>query len=136
LIDDTPNLDWLLLTKRPENVKKMTPWGNKWPKNVWLGTSVENQEWAEKRIPKLLSNPAQVRFLSCEPLLGPVDLSKWVEDGQPSPIHWVIVGGESGFKSRCRPTDPEWVRSLRDFSHAHDIKYHFKQWGSWVPNET
>jgi len=138
LIADTPNLDWLLLTKRPQNVKRMTrdTWGDNWPENVWLGISVENQKWADKRIPVLLSCPAKVRFLSCEPLIGPVDLSKWVKKGEPSPIHWVIVGGESGFKSQCRAMDPEWVRALREFTLAHNIGYHFKQWGCWVPNKT
>lgn len=76
VIEQTPHLDWLLLTKRPENIAKMTPlkWCVKWPEHVWVGTSVENQEAADKRIPHLLGVPAKVRFLSCEPLLGPVDL--------------------------------------------------------------
>lgn len=81
LIAETPYLDWLLLTKRPENVNYLSPWGSEawpWPSNIWLGTSVENQEQADKRIPELLKVPARVRFLSCEPLLGPVDLTKWI----------------------------------------------------------
>jgi len=117
LIDATPNLDWLILTKRPENLKGMLPtiWQtDRMPNNLWLGTSVENQEQAEKRIPELLKVPAAVRFLSCEPLLGPVDLEKWLyrykskvsglryktpgaagdHDVLPG-IDWVIVGGES-----------------------------------------
>ncbi len=136
LITDTPNLDWLLLTKRPEEVNGMVPWGKNWPENVWLGTSVEDQENAEKRIPILIESPARIRFLSCEPLLGPVNLSEWIKPGKPSPIHWVIVGGESGAKNKCRPTRPEWVQALRDFTAAHKIAYHFKQWGSWVPDQT
>lgn len=83
LISDTPNLDWLLLTKRPENLNRMLPWTSEhagqyrdrcW-ENVWIGTTVENQEQANKRIPILLSIPAKVRFLSMEPLIGPVDLT-------------------------------------------------------------
>ena len=79
LIEHTPWLDWLLLTKRPENVRTMVPpvwWGQKFPANVWLGTTVENQEQADARIPCLLQAKAAVRFLSCEPLLGPVDLCR------------------------------------------------------------
>jgi protein gp37 len=85
LIEMTPNLDWLLLTKRPEKIEATIAetWGRSFLihplDNVWLGTTVENQEQAEKRIPALLSVPAKVRFLSCEPLLGPVDLSTWLE---------------------------------------------------------
>lgn len=78
LIAQTPWLHWQLLTKRIENVAAMAPWGEHWPVNVWLGTSVENQRWAETRIPILLSIPAHIRFLSCEPLLGPIDLSRWL----------------------------------------------------------
>src|SRR6185437_13012780 len=75
----TPNLDWLLLTKRPQNIPKMLPimWGDGWP-NVWLGTTAENQEEADRRIPHLLKVPARVHFLSCEPLLGPVNLDGWL----------------------------------------------------------
>src|SRR6202030_1275851 len=73
LIENTPNLDWLLLTKRPENIERLaTHWTNGWPENVWMGTTVENQEAADKRIPLLRAMPAKVRFLSCEPLLGPI----------------------------------------------------------------
>lgn len=81
LIDRTPMLDWLLLTKRPENIREMVPvrWLHDVPQNVWYGTSVENQEYADKRIPELLKVPAAVRFLSCEPLLGAVDLSEWLD---------------------------------------------------------
>lgn len=84
LIEDTPWLRWQLLTKRPENVAGMVPWGNAWPESVWLGTSVENQRYAEQRIPHLLAAPAKTRFLSCEPLLGPVDLSGWFKHVQRS----------------------------------------------------
>lgn len=74
LIDQTPWLHWQLLTKRPQNVQAMAPWGDNWPETVWLGTSVEDQTRADERIPVLLDIPARTRFLSCEPLLGPVDL--------------------------------------------------------------
>lgn len=133
LIEATPMLDWLLLTKRPEHVLKFTRWGDEWPENVWLGTTVENQEWADKRMPHLLAAPAKTRFLSCEPLLGNIDLSAYVEKGKKPPIHWVITGGESGPHSR--PMNPEWVRGLRDFCRKTKIAFHFKQWGHWAPIE-
>jgi len=84
LIDATPNLDWLLLTKRPENIKRLWPFRFydeqfNWP-NIWIGTSIENQEMADQRIPELLKVQAKVRFLSCEPLLGPVDLERWMHN--------------------------------------------------------
>lgn len=77
LIEATPHLDWLLLTKRPQNIMAMVPaaWKEAFPSNVWVGTSVEDQAAADERIPYLLSVPAKVIFLSCEPLIGPVDLS-------------------------------------------------------------
>lgn len=133
LIEATPNLDWLLLTKRPEHVASLTIWGEAWPANVWLGTTVEDQTWVETRLPHLLSIPAKVRFLSCEPLLGALNLSPFSPKGKPSPIHWVIAGGESGPHSR--PMNPQWVRSLRDFCRQSKIAFHFKQWGHWVPRQ-
>lgn len=131
LIESTPSLDWLLLTKRPDAVGELAPWEEVWPNNVWLGTTVENQIWAGRRIPHLLSIPAKVRFLSCEPLLGPLDLSAVMPKRGKSPIHWIIAGGESGPKSR--PMNPEWVRHLRDFTRSRKIAFHFKQWGHWAP---
>lgn len=127
LIDDTQNLDWLLLTKRPENIAALVPWHRLWPENVWLGTTVENNKYARRRIPFLVRHPARVLFLSCEPLLGPIDLTPWI--GQY--INWVIVGGESGGKSR--PTDPNWIRRIRDQCLEAHVPFHFKQWGNWVP---
>ncbi len=129
LITETPNLDWQLLTKRPQNVCRLSPWQGEWPKNVWLGTTVEDQVRADLRVPILLRVPASVRFLSCEPLLGPVDLSVLV--GAERHIHWIIAGGESG--PGARPMDPTWVRRLRDFCRASHIAFHFKQWGHWAP---
>jgi protein gp37 len=131
LIEKTPNLDWLLLTKRPQNVKRLVPWKGEWPTNVWLGTSVENQTLAEKRLPFLLENGAAVRFLSCEPLLGPLDLRPWFTTSDLYPIDWVIAGGESGGKSR--PMHPDWIVSLLYQCEAANIPFHFKQWGHWVP---
>jgi protein gp37 len=131
LIEKTPMLNWLLLTKRPQNIQKMAPWKNKWPKNVWIGTTVETQTWAVKRLPYLLEIPAAVRFLSCEPLLGPLDLSPWLKT--KNKINWLIAGGESGPKAR--PMHPEWVRSLRDQCVDNHIAFHFKQWGHWAPKE-
>lgn len=156
-IMDTPNLDWLLLTKRPENIKEciyrasqaveaqdtaLRYWVNEWmrlqrvPHNVWLGTSVEDQATAIRRIPSLLSVPAAVRFLSCEPLLGMVDLAYACFNGADSygsmpGVHWVICGGESG--PNARPMNPEWVRSLRDQCVAANVPFVFKQWGEWLP---
>jgi protein gp37 len=126
LIEETPQLDWLLLTKRPQNVLRMVPWGRAWPANVWLGTTAENQKFADLRIPKLLAAPARVHFISAEPLLGAVSLGKWRD------IDWVIAGGESG--RGARPTNPEWVRALRDECNDADIAFHFKQWGHWAPS--
>lgn len=131
-----------------------------WPlRNVWLGVSVEDQKWADTRIPALLDTPAAVRFLSCEPLLGPVDLSELLtnrkpvtDDGYDAPdgaivdgmervgdswerreqvLHWLIVGGESGHQAR--PMHPEWARGLRDQCVTAGIPFLFKQWGEWGP---
>ena len=128
LIECTPNLDWLLLTKRPHLVERLAPWHGEWPPNVWLGTTVETQRFADKRIRFLLDIPVRVRFLSCEPLLGPVDLSRWIDS-----LHWVIAGGESG--AGARPTHPDWIRALREQCLNAGIAFHFKQWGVWHPRE-
>ncbi|AGR70230.1 Gp37Gp68 family protein [Burkholderia pseudomallei] len=132
MIEETPALDWLLLTKRPELIKDMVPWKRKWPANVWLGTTAEDQKWANERIPALLRLPAQVRFVSCEPLLGPLDLRKWLAaPGEKKGLHWVIAGGESGPKAR--PMGPSWAESLRDQCLEAGTAFHFKQWGHWGP---
>lgn len=131
LIDNTPNLDWLLLTKRPQNVRRIAPWGENWPANVWLGTSVENQTLAEKRLPFLLKSPATVRFLSCEPLLGPLDLRQWFNRDGFYSIDWIIAGGESGGASR--PMHPDWIMDLLHQCNEFNVPFHFKQWGHWVP---
>jgi len=118
------HLDFMLLTKRPENILRMTPeaWHTNWPANVWVGASIETQEYATRRVEQLLWVPASVRFLSCEPLLGPLDLTLWLPG-----LQWVIVGGESG--AHARPMQFDWVRSLRDQCVAAGVPFHFKQWG-------
>lgn len=131
LIDNTPSLDWLLLTKRPHLSTRLTPWGESWPHNVWLGATVESQRHAALRVPRLLDAPAQVRFLSCEPLLSGLDLTPWLQSGG---IHWVIAGGESG--PHARPSDPSWFYGLRDQCAEHAAAFHFKQWGEWAPLAT
>lgn len=144
-IEQTPHLIWLLLTKRPEWVPPMVAgrgWLKPyhWPQNVWIGTSVEDQQRADIRIPRLLNLPAPVRFLSCEPLLGPVDLAPWIDrveqrtlDGTPSRvtypsgIGWVIVGGESG--PGHRPMDMDHAREIHRLCELAEIPFHFKQEG-------
>ena len=164
LICSTPNLDWLLLTKRPEN---MVRWWRAqqdeakragaeawWPGNAWAGTSVENQQAADERIPWLLQMPARVRFLSMEPLPGFVNICAGLftqppagesdespEAGGmwrgPSPLgaaglSWVIAGGESGH--RARPMSLSWVRGIRDQCRSAGVPFFFKQWGEWAPD--
>ncbi len=120
----TPNLDWLVLTKRPENVERMVPWGV-WPLNVWLGTTVENQEQVKRLIP-LLEIPAPVHVVSVEPMLGPVDL-RLPDEPNPDRDVWVICGGESG--AGCRPMDIEWALSLRWQCAAANVPFFMKQLG-------
>ena len=127
LIGVTPWLDWLLLTKRPQNIAKMLPpdyvlSGNP-PRNVWLGTTIENQDECRQRLGHLLSVPAVVHFLSCEPLLGSLRLPS--HDTYWYPINWVIVGGESG--AGARTMDPGWARSLRDDCAEMGIAFFMKQ---------
>ena len=154
LIAATPHLDWLLLTKRPQNIRKFID-GAALP-NVWLGTTVETQDEAERRIPHLLATPAAVRWVSAEPLLGPLDLK--LADGvhhhpdndQSNPavgaivhaamkklgaptIDWIVAGGESG--PGARPMHPDWARSLRDQCANAGVPFHWKQWGAWLPGE-
>jgi protein gp37 len=130
LIEKTPELDWLLLTKRPEAVARLVPWVSDWPRNVWLGTTVEDQEAARERLPWLAELPAIVRFISAEPLLGPLNLDRWLG----SAIDWVITGGESGPKAR--PSSPSWFRSLRAQCGNAGVPFHFKQWGDWAPGRS
>lgn len=188
LIRRTPNLDWLLLTKRignwnarvtgalgyirslyralplgtdiPGDDGDFCNWMARWlngtpPANVWLGATVVNQAEADRDVPKLLAVPTRIRFLSIEPMLGPVDLTHmdvekaghrewcWInaltsehtDMGRPCPpvprLHWVICGGESGH--HARPMHPDWARSLRDQCAAAGVPFLFKQWGEWSP---
>lgn len=143
LIQECKYLDFQILTKRPENVVSMIERANShsfsdaamWfyaHPHVWIGTSVENQEQADKRIPELLRVPAAILFLSCEPLLGPVDLkfgitnlADWFPEWGNQHIDWVIVGGESGRGKR--PFNPDWARSIRDQCQAAGVPFFMKQ---------
>lgn len=122
VVRETPSLDWLLLTKRPQNIAKMLPgpiattlWP--WP-NVWLGTTVENQEEADRRIPHLLAVPAAVRFLSCEPLLGPVDLDGWL------PGDSACEGCDDGTPPRCNRLDIPRQEQCPDNRAVFDYREH------------
>jgi protein gp37 len=96
--------------------------------NLWLGVSVETQKWVPVRLGKLAATSvAAVRFASCEPLLGELDIRRWLADG----LEWVIAGGESG--PGARPMHPDWARSLRDQCLAAGVPYFFKQWGAFAP---
>lgn len=137
LIDATPELDWLLLTKRVGNVAGMVPesWlGGFWPAHAWLGSTVINQDELDRDLPKLYRIPAAVRFLSIEPMLGPISFDCWPIYGEDEQLllHWVIAGGESGPKARAAQRD--WFRSLRDQCADASVPFHFKQWGEWAPN--
>lgn len=135
LIWATPALDWLLLTKRPQNIAKMVPnhIERPWPyPNVWLGTTVENQDEAVRRIPHLLNAPAKVHFLSCEPLLGRIHLPR--QDTYWNPIDWVISGGESG--PNARPWHPDWARSLREQCADMNIPFFWKQNGEYSQEDS
>lgn len=148
-----------ILTKRPERMQSYfetfdpdyiydnwysysgeSPEIQAWPlPNVWLGVSTENQEQADKRIPLLMRTPAKVRFLSCEPLLGPIDFKQTIfTPNYPKVGHnkdifpwfdWVIVGGESGHNAR--KMNRYWVTAIRDFCQEHQIPFFFKQWGEY-----
>lgn len=122
LIERTPWLDWLMLTKRPENFEQLLPWNTYGPwSNVWLGVTAEDQEHAEKRIPILLTASAICKFVSYEPALGPVQLRAEWADG----IDWLIAGAESG--AGRRPMDEDWVRAMRDQCVARGISFFYKQ---------
>ena len=151
-----PQHTFQVLTKRasllPDRVQAMVDAYGVLP-NVWLGVSVENQAAADERIPFLVRSPAAIRFLSCEPLLGPIDLSGrtvqgvWIDQDYANldpglgeiveqdgwPIHWLICGGESG--PNARPMAPQWARDLRDQCLEAGLPYFFKQWGNNLPGE-
>lgn len=156
-IDETQYLDWLLLTKRPENIKQFWPlesingtdfYGQRMRTNVWLGTSIACQADADRNIPELLKcrDLAPVLFLSIEPLVAPVDLVPYLFINDPTgapadliprrgnftpAIDGVFVGGESG--PNARPMNPDWVRLIRDQCQAAGVAFFFKQWGEWMP---
>ena len=130
---------FMLLTKRPERMREFVgclpfvaiP-------NIWLGVTAEDQKRADERIPILCQIPAAKRFVSIEPMLGPVDLEAFVAcdptgyEGWVGGIDWVIVGGESGLGAR--PMHPDWARSVRDQCQTANVPYFFKQWGEWAPD--
>lgn len=121
LIAETPHLDWQLLTKRPERIAACLPhdWGLGY-QNVWLGTSVEDHRVLQ-RIEDLTQIPAVVRFLSLEPLIGPLS------NLQLQGIQWAIVGGESG--NGARPIQKDWVLDIREQCRDQEVAFFFKQWG-------
>jgi protein gp37 len=133
LMRDAPQHTYLILTKRPELIAERLPPSPLWPMpNVWLGVSVENQRWADERIPILLDTPAAVRFLSCEPLLGAIRFPLPCRESVFwNGLHWIIVGGESGPKRR--PMKLEWVREIRDQCLEACVPFFFKQWGGHTP---
>ena len=135
LIERTPHLDWLLLTKRIHLVRKQLPKGYQFPSNVWLGATVENQAAVSKRLSYLLEfTSPSVRFVSCEPLLSALNLRDYLVPGPlGTKVDWVIAGGESGPGSR--PMEPHWPDDLRKQCNAAGVAFHFKQWGHWAPIE-
>jgi protein gp37 len=129
LIKATPAIDWLLLTKRPQNIRKMLPqdWSTNGYHNVWLGTTCEDQDRYDQRWPVLRKIPASVRFISYEPAIGPLRLNRAGE--QPD---WLISGGESGHGAR--PMNPQWVRDLLSDCQELGVAPFHKQWGTYKNN--
>jgi protein gp37 len=143
VVRKAPQHTFIILTKRPDIMKHYTEylwhsWNmDSWPANCWLGVTTENQQRADERIPILLQIPAAVRFVSVEPMLGPVDLSLWMVSGYEEPpyddvINWVIAGGETG--PGARPMHPDWVKGLRDQCASARVPFFFKSWGEWTNN--
>lgn len=146
LVKDTQNLDWLILTKRPENALHYfnynTIKGNLIPWNAWIGVTVENQKEANERIPLLLKIQASMRFLSCEPLLSEINFYEtsgfMPEKNHPwrnvpilTGIDWVICGGETG--RDARPCHPHWIRKIKEQCIHSNVAFFFKQWGEYMP---
>jgi protein gp37 len=132
LIGSCDQLDWLLLTKRPQNIRKMLPpdWGNGYA-NVWLGTTAEDSQAYQQRAKHLLALPAVVRFVSYEPALGPLGR---LEIAGRTP-DWIIIGGESGVRSDlARPTDPKWAREAIAECDRKNVSPFLKQWGAYTNN--
>jgi protein gp37 len=128
-MEDTPWHTFQILTKRPKRAVEFFEWHSWKPsKNIWIGVSVEDQKAANERIPLLLQIPAAIRFLSCEPLLGPLDLRKaFYQDLGPARIHWVITGGESG--SNARVCSSEWMADIVKQCKAAGVPVFVKQMG-------
>lgn len=129
VIAETPRHTYQVLTKRSLRMRRLAE-ELTWPPNLWMGVSVENQEEADRRIPDLRAVPATVRWVSAEPLLGWLDLRRWLPDGDPL-LDWVVVGGESG--PGARPMGLGWVRSLRDQCVNAGVPFLFKQVGGRTP---
>ena len=131
LIEETTHLDWLLLTKRPENMRRLAPtrWAEEWPTNVWAGTTTEDQAHYETRWPRLALVPARIRFISHEPALGPLKIHEALgsDDTDVWP-DWIITGGESGHGAR--PYDVDWARSLIYQAGVNDAAMFVKQLGA------
>lgn len=164
IIAACPQHTFLALTKRPENLKhkiygttEENPYrqlgGGDYLSNLWLGVTAENQQRADERIPMLLQIPAVKRFVSIEPMLGPVRFKTEKEMYEEAAgmglenmffsfnninpngigLDWTICGGETG--PGARPMHPDWARSLRDQCHAAGVPFFFKQWGEWFPRD-
>lgn len=158
LIARTPHLTWQLLTKRPEHVTEMVPWPqDRWPRNVWLGVTVEAQREADERIPLLMATGAHTKFLSCEPLLEEVDLTAYLVKHRPAHdaapvgaagcgrdgmalrgrewtrtafLDWLIVGGEKAALAKARPMELDWALSLVEQAEHAGVPVFVKQLGS------
>ena len=131
LIEETPHLDWQILTKRPENMARLAPprWEDEWPENVWAGCTAENQEYYDRRWPMLARIPARVRFISYEPAIGPLRLAEALDaDDSPTYPDWIIPGGESG--GGPRPFNVQWVRDLINQCRPLNTRVFFKQAGA------
>jgi protein gp37 len=123
VMEETPQHTYQVLTKRTQRLARIAD-DLPWPENVWMGVSIENERYAF-RSKHLADVPAAVRFLSLEPLIGPI------QSLDLTGIDWVIAGGESG--SGARPLDPEWVTEIRDNCLASGVPFFFKQWGGRTP---
>lgn len=135
LIMATPDLDWLLLTKRPQLIAAPLR-GHRVPGNVWLGVTVENAA-AEWRVPMILRIAAPVHFISYEPALGELTWNAdWFSGPADQRVNWIICGGESGSnREKVRPMHPDWARQARDAAKRYGAAFHLKQWGNWCPLE-
>lgn len=122
-----PRHTFQVLTKRPDEARRWLA-DREIPDHIWIGASTENQATLEKRMPDLMAIKARVRFISAEPLLGPLDLAPWLRAG----LAWVITGGESG--PGARPMKAQWVREIDGQCRAYAAPHFFKQWGIWENN--